>query len=839
MATEIIPDSRVYTYRNGKKIYLKKDADQFVVRAKPEDLAKMGITEDIERVSSSSTRVKVKREMRDSVMEEMRKKVTTHHAYTREDSETEFLITDRIIVTFKKPPTNDQINSFIAKYALILRRKYSDREFLFQLTDQTGMNPVKLVVQINENEGDLIESCEHDLNRRMQLNSINLPSDANYIQQWHLHKRFSDPAFDPRSSSNCEDAWNLLSNFGSSDVVIGITDDGCKLDHPDFDSPQKFASWGYMNAVDLIYRESISANPQNMYQQGSDHGTCCCGVIGAEVDASLAVGAAPGCRLLPIKWESDNGGLFISDDKMITVLDFINDKVDVLSNSWGSSPVNSWALNVVDKIKSIAVTGGRRGKGIVFLWASGNENCPIDYSSSQDIPYTSGVQWKSDGSGVWIGVKTSKTFEHNLAGIPGVMHIAALASNAQRSHYSNYGSNISLCAPTNNVHEYYRMVVTGLGITTSSGIAPFIDNEFGGTSSATPLVAGVAGLIISANPNLTAFEVISILQRTASKDLSMTGYSKTPPADYDPDTSWDISPVTPFNTGDFQNIGHADGTWSPWFGFGKVDAAAAVAEALKSSTGIINENTITKTSTPSKAIPDNNPVGITDVITVDDEGSVSEIKIDIDITHTYVGDLIIKLISPQGVSVVLQNRNGGSTKNINTTYDLQNTPSISSLKGESVTGDWTLQVIDVAAADSGTLNKWGLTINVSQEQSVILDDSPGMTIPDNDPLGIERSLNTPDEGTIKEVEVEVDITHSYISDLIINLVPPEGSTITLHNRTGGSSDNIIKTYDFNNSIDLKSLKGEKVQGVWKLKVSDLAGQDIGKLNKWSLKLVKE
>jgi subtilisin-like proprotein convertase family protein len=96
-----------------------------------------------------------------------------------------------------------------------------------------------------------------------------------------------------------------------------------------------------------------------------------------------------------------------------------------------------------------------------------------------------------------------------------------------------------------------------------------------------------------------------------------------------------------------------------------------------------------------------------------------------------------------------------------------------------------------------------------------------------------------DEGTIKEVEVGVDITHSYISDLIVNLVPPDGSAITLHNRTGGSSDNIIKTYDFNSNTDLKTLRGEKVQGMWTLKVSDLAGQDVGKLNKWSLKLIKE
>ncbi len=839
MKTEINADSTIYTYRNGKKVYLRKNPDQLVVRAKPEELAQMGIRGDKEKVSPASTRITVNRDVLDATIEELRRNVTTHHAYTEEKTNSEFLITDRIIVTFKTAPPNDLLTAFMSKYALMLKKKYSEREFLFQLTDQTGMNPVKLVVLINETEKDIIESCEHDLNKRVNVYSINLPADEKYIQQWHLHKRFSNLQFDTRSSSNCEDAWNLLNNFGSNDVVIGITDDGCKIDHPDFDSPGKFATWGYMDGPDLVHRDAVSANPQKMYQTGSDHGTCCCGVIAAEVDASLVVGAAPGCRLLPIKWESSGPGLFISDDKLMTILDFVKDKVDVLSNSWGASPTNNWALNVVNKIRKLAQTGGRRGKGIVFLWAAGNENCPINFSSDQDIPYTDGITVRMDGSAVWVGVETSKEFEHNLTGVPGVMHIAALASNAQRSHYSNYGTSIALCAPTSNGHEYHRMAVTGLGITTSSGTSSLISTSFGGTSSATPLVAGIAGLVISANPNLTAMEVISVLQSTASKDLNMSGYSKTPPASFDSDTSWDISPVTPFDNGNFSNIEHADGTWSPWFGFGKVDAAAAVARALQVSPDTTSDNILDKASSPSKAIPDNNPLGITDILNVMEEGNISEIKIVLDITHTYIGDLIIKLLSPKGTTVVLHNRNGGSAKNISKAYDLQTTPSLSSLKGESVNGDWVLQIIDAAAIDSGTLNTWKLTIGLLKEQAVILDDLAGIVIPDDNPVGIERSINAAGEGTIKEAEVAVDITHSYIGDLIVNLVTPEGTVIPLHNRTGGSADNIIKQYDANNNNNLKLLKGRQIQGIWKLKVSDVAGQDIGKLNKWSLKLVKE
>ncbi len=835
MSTLTIPP--LYTYRNGKKVFLNKQPDQLEIRTSPEELARIGITRGVERVSPSSTRVTVNPETLDAMMEELRKENVVHHAYTQKDTNAEFLITDRILITFKHPANQDQLNQFMAKYALLMLDQYSDTEFLFQLTDQTNMNPVKLVVLINETEGDLIESCEHDLNKRVKKMALNLPSDAKYLQQWHLHTKLTNNAFDPRSSSRCEEAWQFLNHFGSSDVVVGVTDDGCKIDHLDFDSPDKFAHWGYLSGINLISRDSVSANSNNMYQNDADHGTCCSGVIGAEVDGVLTVGAAPGCKLLPIKWESSGPSLFITDSKFLKVLFFIADKVDVLSNSWGSSPDYNFASNVVNKITQLAQNGGRRGKGIVFLWAAGNENCPIKYSGNLNIPYDNGY----NDSGNWQGVSASKVFEHNLVGIPGVMHIAALASNAQRSHYSNYGEGISVCAPSSNSHEYWRMAVTGLGILTASGASPFFDPGFGGTSSATPLVAGIAALVISANPQLTALQVVSILQKTASKDLKIsTTYPRTPSAPYDSNTAWDISPVTPFDSGSFQNINHPDGTWSPWFGFGVVNAAAAVAEALRLAGPAISDTIVTKTSSPSKIIPDNQPAGIKDVIAVTDQGTVSSVKIMIDITHTYIGDLMIKIISPRGTPVILHNRNDSSTKNINKSYDVQNTPALSILNGEPMNGNWTLEVIDSAAIDSGKLNTWTLQIGTAaQAQVVMLDDAPGLTIPDNNPVGIERTLTTLSPGTLKEIEVGLDITHSYIGDLIVNLVSPSGTTISLHNKSGSSADNIIKTYNFVNNINLQPLRGQQLQGNWKLKISDVVGQDTGKLNSWSVKLIKE
>lgn len=822
---------KTYTYRGGERVELEKSADEFVVRALPEALSDSAIV-STEQVSSASTRVAAADLDLETAMERSRGVAPTHHAYYETESGKEFLITDRVFVTFRQPPADQQIDDFAARFGLIKLQSYGDRDFLFQLTNHTGMNPVKLVVELIENE-DQVEMAEHDLNQRMMTNQFSVPSDPQYARQWHLNTRRSDVDYDTRSCAFCEESWRTLDDFGSDDVVVAVTDDGCKLDHGDFNGAAKFRDWGYLRGERLISRAAFDASADQMYKTGSNHGTSCCGVIAGEVDTELTAGAAPGCQLLPIQWESSGPSLFISDSKLLTVLEFIADKADIMSNSWGGVPTSLWATPVINRIEELSVSGGRRGKGIVFLWAAGNDNSLINHTADQDVPFSNGWERRS-GSFVWVGVQSTRRFRNNLAELPGVMHIAALASTARRSHYSNYGPGVDLCAPSSNVHTYHRLTVRGLGITTATGDPGGVTQSFGGTSSATPLVAGVAALVISANSGLSAADVISILKKTAAKDLDFSAYAKTPPADFNNDTSWDVSPVGPFDTGDFTDAGD-DGTWSPWFGHGKVDAQAAVAEAIdrlaSAGTGNFQDS-----SAPDRSIPDNSDRGIKDKLTVAEQFTVESVKVKVDVSHTFIGDLRISLISPQGTTVVLHDRDGGSSNNLQVDYDSTVLPALVGFRGESVTGDWQLHVQDLAAQDRGRLKTWSLDISGNATLPTTVQESPGVTIPDNSAAGIERVLTVNQVGMLGNLAVDIDITHSFVSDLEIDLTSPDGLSVRLHNRAGGSSQNVIKTYRPENSAALNGFLGGQVSGEWRLQVTDRAGADQGKLNRWALHL---
>ncbi len=239
-------------------------------------------------------------------------------------------------------------------------------------------------------------------------------------------------------------------------------------------------------------------------------------------------------------------------------------------------------------------------------------------------------------------------------------------------------------------------------------------------------------------------------------------------------------------------------------------------------------------SEPNLAIPDNAPNGISSTINISSTDLIGGVKVGVDITHSYIGDLKLTLSSPEQTTVTLHDRWGASENDLVKFYDLQNTAELAQFRNQSINGDWTLHVSDHANKDEGLLNRWSLEIMPAVSRLLEIESSPFTLIPDNNPQGVRDTIMVNESGTLQEIEITLDITHTWISDLIVELISPSGESVILHQRSGGSLDNIIKRFDLTNLPALSNFVGLQIQGEWGLIVSDHAGRDIGKLNKWKL-----
>ena len=373
-------------------------------------------------------------------------------------------------------------------------------------------------------------------------------------------------------------------------------------------------------------------------------------------------------------------------------------------------------------------------------------------------------------------------------------------------------------------------------------------------------------------------------------------------------------------------------------GVGTADFALSPGSTGGTST---SSGQFTQTRSPALAITQANT--ISDTITVSDSGTATSVSVAVDVTHTYIGDLKIDLVAPDGTTKTVHSRSGGGTDDIDQTY----TPDF---EGESIAGTWTLRINDnYAAADDGILNSWTLTINhgsgtttnpvtsisgsgdtyyatvsstqdgtynldlvssghgIADESSNPLTDttptgadetytvsttitdttaptissieryspssattdsqtlvyritfsedvagvgtadfalSPGSTGGTSTSSGqftqtrspalaitqantISDTITVSDSGTATSVSVAVDVTHTYIGDLKIDLVAPDGTTKTVHSRSGGGTDDIDQTYT-------PDFEGESIAGTWTLRINDsYAAADDGILNSWTL-----
>jgi len=141
------------------------------------------------------------------------------------------------------------------------------------------------------------------------------------------------------------------------------------------------------------------------------------------------------------------------------------------------------------------------------------------------------------------------------------------------------------------------------------------------------------------------------------------------------------------------------------------EAAAAITFATGQAVVAQNDS---GEATPNLAIPDNRTAGVRSSIAITSSGTVSRIKVTVDIQHPYIGDLRVTLTSPSGRRAVLHAQLGGSADNIAATYDSASPGVLASMIGQPMKGEWVLNVSDRAARDVGTLKRWKIELTPAQ-----------------------------------------------------------------------------------------------------------------------------
>ena len=112
------------------------------------------------------------------------------------------------------------------------------------------------------------------------------------------------------------------------------------------------------------------------------------------------------------------------------------------------------------------------------------------------------------------------------------------------------------------------------------------------------------------------------------------------------------------------------------------------------------------------AIPDDDMQGVTSSIEIAESGTIEAIEVDVDIEHSYAGDLSLELISPSGRTLSLRPADGRATTNLQARFGSDSLPVLALLRGDAAKGKWELRVRDVARADEGALKRWGLRLLV-------------------------------------------------------------------------------------------------------------------------------
>ncbi len=337
---------------------------------------------------------------------------------------------------------------------------------------------------------------------------LNCATDPLFNNQWGLNNTGQNGGTSGIDINVCN-AWNITT--GASSIKVAIVDNGIQMNHPDLQT----------NIFGTGYDTENGTSPSLLRGVGlGDHATSVAGIIAAVKNNSLGVsGVAPNCQLISVS-TSPSSTTNARKKKAEGINWAWQNGADIISNSWGWDP--NLPFQEIDDAIDNALTQGRGGKGCVVVFSVGNGNSNVAY------PANSNANILAVGAATYCGERKSPSSCDN-----------------DNTWGSNYGNQLDIMAPGVSISTTDK---TGSGGYATGDYT----NTFDKTSAAAPFVAGVAALMLSVNPNLTAEQVNEIIESTAQK-VGTYSYSPTP--------------------------GRTSGSWNNEMGYGLIDAYAAVCRA--------------------------------------------------------------------------------------------------------------------------------------------------------------------------------------------------------------------------------------------------------------------
>ncbi|XP_064813830.1 LOW QUALITY PROTEIN: proprotein convertase subtilisin/kexin type 5b [Oncorhynchus masou masou] len=469
-------------------------------------------------------------------------------------------------------------------------------------------------------------------------------NDAKWSSMWYIH--CNDDIHNCQSDMNIVGAWKR--GYTGKDVVITILDDGIERNHPDLIQNYDNQASYDVNGNDMDPMPRYDASNENK------HGTRCAGEVAASANNShCTVGIAYNARIGGVRMLDGD----VTDMVEAKSLSLQPQHIDIYSASWGPDDDGK----TVDGPASLArqafengIRMGRKGRGSIFVWASGNGGRSRDHCSCDG--YTNSIY---------------------------TISISSTAESGRKPWYLEECSS-TLTTTYSSGENYDRKIIT-------TDLRQRCTDSHTGTSASAPMAAGIIALALEANPLLSWRDVQHIIVKT-----SRAGHLNAP--------DWKTNAAG-------YNVSHL-------YGFGLMDAEAMVKEAERWKQVPAQHICVESADRQIRTIRPEHVVRSVYKATgcIDNSNHhviyLEHVIVRITITHPRRGDLSINLTSPSGTkSQLLGNRLFDHSMEGFKNWEFMTTHCW----GEKAAGDWILEIHDSPSQlrsqkVPGKLKEWSLVL---------------------------------------------------------------------------------------------------------------------------------